>query len=80
MNKVFLFVLLTCASFAEVNAQLKVDANGKVKIASNQIDSISLLTVGNNAYTSSPLFKPSYFNILGDAVYETKKTLSGGLW
>lgn len=40
MNKVFLFVLLTCASFAEVNAQLKVDANGKVKIASNQIDSI----------------------------------------
>ena len=73
MNKVFLFALLTFASFAEVNAQLKVDANGKVKIASNQIDSISLLTVGNNAYTSSPLFKPSYFNILGDAVYESKK-------
>jgi uncharacterized protein with FMN-binding domain len=54
MNKVFLFALLTFASFAEVNAQLKVDANGKVKIASNQIDSISLLTVGNNAYTASP--------------------------
>lgn len=40
MNKVFLFALLTFASFAEVNAQLKVDANGKVKISSNQIDSI----------------------------------------
>ena len=53
MNKVFLFALLTFASFAEVNAQLKVDANGKVKIASNQTDSISLLTVGNNAYTAS---------------------------
>ena len=75
MKKIYLLSFLLMASFFNANAQLKVNSNGKVSVASSSpSDTVAFLSVGNNpiqggsgnvsiGIAAKPIAKDSKYNI-----------------